>query len=72
MKPKCHNCKFAGDQFKIGKLIHQHCFHSRYTPENNGGELPNPWETLREFSDTCNEHQFKEHDTKSNPPYPCI
>jgi len=24
-KPRCHNCKFAGQQFKIGKLTHLHC-----------------------------------------------
>lgn len=60
-KPKCWNCKFAGDQFKVGTLTHVHCFEPTQYPEERleAGEV-SPWETLREGWDTCSFHQFKE------------
>lgn len=57
-KRKCHNCKFGGHQFRIGKLTHLHCNHPDYDVDINNGTL-SPWDTLRVFSDGCNEHQFR-------------
>lgn len=57
-KPRCHNCKFAGQQFKISKLTHLHCEHPKYNARGESGDL-SPWETLRVFNDTCNDHEFK-------------
>lgn len=59
-KPRCHNCKFSGPQFKIGKLTHLHCESPTYQKQADDGDTPNPWETLRVFNDTCDEHEFKE------------
>lgn len=59
-KPKCHNCKNRTDYFKIGKLTHYHCMSPTYQKQADEGEPPNPWETLRVFNNTCNEHEFKE------------
>lgn len=59
-KPKCYNCKFASDQFKVIKLTHVHCFDEKQYPEEKlkKGDI-SPWETLRVFSDTCKNHEFK-------------
>ena len=59
-KPRCHNCKFAGNQFKINKLTHLHCADPKeYTQEkfDNGDFCA--WDTLRVFNDTCYNHEFK-------------
>jgi hypothetical protein len=46
--------------FKINGKSHLHCEHPSYTPERFlSGEL-SPWDTLMEFWDTCDKHQFKE------------
>lgn len=59
-KPRCHNCKFSSNQFKIGKLTHLHCQDEKQYPKEKfeNGNL-SAWETLRVFSDTCNNHKFK-------------
>lgn len=58
-KARCYNCKFRGQQFKIGKLTHLHCEHPQYSEERFlSGEL-SPWDTLRVFSDDCTDHEFK-------------
>jgi hypothetical protein len=59
-KPRCHNCKFGGCQFKIDKLTHLHCNNPKeYTQEKaDNGEF-SPWDTLRVFNATCEDHEFK-------------
>lgn len=59
-KPHCHNCKFAGHQFKIDKLTHLHCESPEMKEWMDAQEIPNAWESLRVFSQTCRLHQFKE------------
>jgi hypothetical protein len=60
-KPRCHNCKFAGNQFKIGKLTHLHCADpKRYTQEKSDNGDFSPWDTLRVFNENCGNHEFKE------------
>lgn len=59
-KRRCHNCVHASESFKVLKLTHHHC----YKPEHQRRwemEDPDisPWDTLRVFSDTCNDHEFK-------------
>ena len=58
-KSKCYNCKFKSPAFKIGKLTHYHCYSPTYEKQNKEGVHVSPWETLRVFSDTCDEHEFK-------------
>lgn len=60
-KPRCHNCKHAGDQFKIGKLTHLHCKNPEKFPKEKweSGELT-AWDSLCVFSDSCPDHEFKE------------
>ncbi|WP_394749590.1 hypothetical protein [Spongiimicrobium salis] len=58
-KAKCYNCKHAGKQFKIIGKTHLHCEHPIYTKERfESGEF-SPWDTLKEFWNTCNDHEFK-------------
>lgn len=59
-KPRCHNCKFAGQQFKVDKLTHLHCEDPGQYPSEKmkNGDI-SPWDTLRVFNDTCNSHEFK-------------
>ena len=59
-KPRCHNCRFGGQQFKIHKLTHLHCSDpTEYTQEKfDNGEFCE-WDILRVFNDTCNNHEFK-------------
>ena len=54
-KPRCHNCKFAGQQFKIEKLTHLHCEH----PSISALEIISPYETLQVFNSSCSLHEFK-------------
>lgn len=55
---KCFNCKFKGPSFRLGKITHMHCENPEYNKELKiGGEL-SPWETLREFWQTCERHEF--------------
>ena len=60
-KAKCHNCKNSSKQFKVIKLTHVHCYNPKeYTQEKaDTGEF-SAWDTLRVFSDTCSDHEFKE------------
>ena len=58
-KRKCYNCKHRTEAFKVGKLTHYHCMSPTYTKQYNEGIDISPWETLRVFSDTCDEHEFR-------------
>jgi hypothetical protein len=60
-KARCHNCKFAGIQFKIGKLTHLHCLSPSMDDYFKNDDNASPWHSLRVFNDRCNsnEHQFK-------------
>jgi len=59
-KRRCHNCKFSGQPFKIGKLTHNHCEDPKvYNEEAFNKESWSAWETLRVFNNTCNNHEFK-------------
>ncbi len=66
-KPHCYNCKFAGKAFKIGKITHHHCEDKKqYNQEMfDRGEFT-AWDTLRVFSDTCDNHEFKSKTSKSS------
>ena len=57
-KRKCYNCKYAGTAFKLGGLTHQHCEHPKYKEQFDKGTL-SPYDTLNKFSDTCENHEFK-------------
>ena len=62
-KPKkCYNCKHASSAFKIAGKTHHQCNHPKHEEGFKSGEL-SPWDTLQEFWQSCNEHEFK--DTKS-------
>lgn len=63
-KPKCYNCKHSSPQFKVCKLTHVHCFHAKYTEEDMKNGVISPWDTLRVFSDTCNDHEFKKKESE--------
>lgn len=56
-RPRCHNCKFASEPFKIVGKTHYHCLNREEYPES---ELINlsAWETVREFWETCKRHEF--------------
>jgi len=56
----CNNCKFAGDKFRIEGLTHVHCENKKEYPDKDlkSGKI-SPWETLREFWNTCNKHELK-------------
>lgn len=56
---KCYNCIYATKQFKVGELTHIHCCSPTYEEMNNKGNPPCAWETLRVFSDTCDEFKDK-------------
>ena len=57
---KCHNCKFSGRQFRINKLTHLTCQDPKqYTKEKFDNNEYSPWDALRLFSDTCDNHEFK-------------
>ena len=58
-KRKCYNCKHRTEAFKVGKLTHYHCMSPTYTKQHNDGIDISPWETLRVFSDSCDEHEFR-------------
>ena len=58
-KPRCHNCKFGGQQFKIVKLTYLHCESPQMEKYFKEDENPSPWESLRVFNDTCDNHEFK-------------
>lgn len=56
---KCWNCVYKGTSFKIRKLTHHHCYSPTYQKQHEQGIAISPWETVRVFSDTCNEHKLK-------------
>lgn len=56
---KCWNCKYASKAFKVYKLTYHHCYSPTFEKQFQDGEPPHPFDTLRVFSDTCNEHKFK-------------
>jgi len=59
-KPKCYNCKHKSEYFKIEKLTHTHCVNPKlYKEEDFISGKCGGWDTLRVFSDTCDEHEFK-------------
>jgi len=57
-KPKCYNCKFASPAFKIANKTHHQCSHPKHDEAFERGEL-SPWDTLQEFWNTCESHEFK-------------
>ena len=61
MRRQCYNCKFAGKAFKIKKLTHHHCEDEKQynQAKHDNGEF-GAWDTLRVFSDSCNNHKSKE------------
>ncbi len=58
-KPKCYNCKHASTGFKIANKTHYQCQHPKHEEGFKSGEL-SPWDTLQEFYNTCESHEFKE------------
>lgn len=58
-KQKCYNCQFASTAFKIAGKTHHQCLHPKHAHGLEAGVL-SPWDTLQEFYNTCNEHQFKQ------------
>ena len=60
-KPKkCFNCKFAGEQFKVGGNTSLHCLNQKLYPldDFNTGKL-SPWDSLMNWYSTCKSHEFK-------------
>jgi len=66
IKPKCYNCKFAGKQFKVLNVTHLHCEDEKQYPLEKweSGELT-AWDSLQKFSDTCENHEFKDQTSKN-------
>jgi len=59
-KPRCYNCKYKSDSFKIGKLTHLHCMNPNiYKIEGFKSGQTSAWDTLRVFGDTCDKHEFE-------------
>lgn len=56
---KCWNCKHRTQGFKVGNLTHYHCMSTTYQKKHKEGVFFSPWETLRVFSDSCNEHELR-------------
>jgi len=57
-KPKCHNCKHASAAFKIAGKTHHQCCHPKHHEGLDNGTL-SAWDTLQEFYNTCESHEFK-------------
>lgn len=57
---KCYNCKFATKGFKVVGKTHHHCLEPTQYPEAEieAGNI-SPWDTLREWWDTCEHHKLK-------------
>jgi hypothetical protein len=62
-KPKCYNCKFASSGFKIVDKTHHQCLHPKHKAGFESGEL-SPWDTLQEFYNTCDDHEFRTSQTQ--------
>lgn len=58
-KAKCYNCKFASTAFKIAGKTHHQCNHPKHEEGFNNGTL-SPWDTLQEFYNTCESHEFRQ------------
>lgn len=58
-KPKCYNCKHASSAFKIAGKTHHQCNHPKHEEGFKSGEL-SPWDTLQEFYNTCDTHEFRQ------------
>lgn len=60
MKKMCCNCLHGGTQFKLSKVTHLHCNNPKeYNQEKyDKGEFC-AWDTLRKFSDKCNDFEEK-------------
>lgn len=56
---KCWSCKHRTNAFKIKNLTHYHCIAPSYQKQADTGDPPSPWDTLRVFSDSCNEHKLR-------------
>src|SRR6478752_3503048 len=56
-RKRCYNCKHAGSSFKVCGTTNMHCEH----PDDkiSGAEHQNPWDTLRNFYDTCESWEAK-------------
>tara|TARA_R110000868_G_scaffold309986_2_gene571214 strand:+ start:1987 stop:2202 length:216 start_codon:yes stop_codon:yes gene_type:complete len=65
-KPRCWNCKFAGEQFKIADKKHLHCESPSMNKRFEEDETTSPWDSLRECYSTCKEHEFKPKPNESN------
>lgn len=57
MKKNCYNCKHRSDTFKVVGLTHVHCFNPVEYPDH---QEVDPWETLREFWDSCPRFEKRE------------
>lgn len=58
VNPKCYNCKHASQSFKIAGKTHHQCNHPKHEDGFKNGTL-SPWDTLQEFHNTCDTHEFK-------------
>lgn len=56
---KCYNCAFAGKPFKISGKTHMHCEHPKHDEEFENKPNYSAWDTLKEFWQTCKDHQLK-------------
>lgn len=65
MKKRCHNCKHAGDRFKINSMTHMHCEHPKWTKEDMDSGKTSPWDTLMEFWNTCKDHEIKKEEKQT-------
>jgi len=57
-KAKCYNCKHASGAFKIANKTHHQCNHPKHKEGFENGTV-SPWDTLQEFYNSCNTHEFK-------------
>ena len=55
---KCHNCKHSSTGFKIAGNTHHQCNHPKHEEGFKSGEL-SPWDTLQEWYNSCESHEFK-------------
>ncbi len=56
-KPRCHNCKHASSAFKIAGKTHHQCNHIKHKYGLLSGEI-SAWDTLQEWYNTCDTHEF--------------
>jgi hypothetical protein len=56
---KCYNCRHGGRPFKLSGKTHLHCEHPKIQEEaERVGELFHPFGTLKEFWETCEDHEL--------------